>query len=456
MSGCGANQPEPTPSPTESPTQTESTPTPTETPTDTKQPTETPTETETETPEPLPPEMQPLQNPVENPEKSHDPATEAYYAKAQLTQSYWEQLKSDHEYGTTEEVLVGGPADVTLEELPEQVQSETEKDFTDFFYQDILTEQEIQNIDTVRDLEQTVWDGMHRLTQDAGGMFNNHRTRLMKEVIQQSARYTDVDGMVENLGALNNPERDNTEATGPLLLSSMNLPSRDAYHTLFCELDGEDPDIMIGDHVVTGGTEPHFKRYPSDRISNDYTNRWTSADVGTVAGLFPEKFDPSEDAAQLRQSEFATGILYGSGMGLENGNGVLYLNDEEVGEKDDLEGADELRGAFLIQPDDPRSAVMYDSFLDNHSGGWVTSTEDIQQGYDFPGNYSRKAASVITGINERVHQDYQNGNLEDRDGGRGLDYTFSVNENGLQSVTQTNLTKEDFEELAVEDGEPHP
>lgn len=449
VSGCGGNQS--SSSPTQTPTKTA---TPTDTPTDspTDSPTDTPTETETETetPEPVPERMQPVLNPVEDPDVDHDPADEAYF-NARLTQEQFRSAVENNTVRENQDVITDrelGYKDWLSGEV-RPVRSSTERDITDVFYEEVLTEEEINNINSSRGLIQTVWNGAHRVTNLLESRRNDFRTSLMREFIEQSGRYIDRDLMPRNLGALNDPERDNEEAQGITMTSSPNVPTAEmpgnvGYQTVFFDL-GEDGEIYLGDHLVTervgqeglGSYDPHLRVYNGDhingdRLSKDFSNRSTGLDLGytlAVAGG-----DISEEGAESAQSAAASGLLYGGNKGRHQTSNTLALAGEESNEN------------FLLQPDDPRSRLIFDTYLDGHTGDKMLDSEEYQEGLDLDGNRARRAFTVLAALNTKVYEDRKNNNLT-QDGKYDSNcYKFTVNENGVTEVWQVpGLSSKDYE-----------
>ncbi len=395
--------------------------------------------------------MQPVLNPVEDPDVDHDPADEAYF-NARLAQEHFRSVVEKTTIPENEEIITD--KELAYKESGEvrPVRSSTERDITDVFWQEVVTEEELNNIDSTRSLIQTVWNGAHRVTNSLQAEYNDARTLLMREFAEQAERYTDRDPMPRNLGALNDPERDNEEAQGITMTSSPNVPTARlagnvSYQTVIFELE-EDGEIYLGDHVVTGGWEPHLRIYNGDsvngdRLCKDSSNRSTGLDLGNLVS--GNGSDISEEVAEEIQSSMASGLLYGGSKGRHQASNARAGTDEEFDEN------------FLVQPDDPRSGLIFDTYLDGHTGDKPFG--DKQEGLDLGGNRARRAFTVLAALNTKVYQDGKNNNLT-QDGKYDSNcYKFTVNENGVTDVWQVpDLTSKDFEkfQLNVEEAEIVP
>jgi hypothetical protein len=393
--------------------------------------------------------MQPVLNPAEDPDVDHDPADEAYF-DARLDQQLFEQAIENTDIITGGEIMYKNGLYGDLK----PVRSSEERDITDAFYQEVLTEEEVNNINSGRDLIQTVWNGVHRVTDSLQGEGSDTQTLLMREFAEQAGRYTDLDPMPRNLGALNDPERDNEEAQGITMTSSPNVPTpqlagKVPYQTVIFELE-EDGEILLGDHLVTGGWDPHLRIYNGDhingdRLSKDFSNRSTGLDVGNL--LAGNGSDISEQIAEELQSGMASGLLYGGNKGRHQASNARLAADEESYEN------------FLVQPEDTRSGLIFDTYLDGHTGDKALVNGEKQEGLDLGGNRARRAFAVIAGINTKVHQDGKN-NKYTQDGKYDSNcYKFTVNESGVTEVWQVpDLTSKDFEkfQLNAEEAETVP
>jgi|GEM_PF-5811410 hypothetical protein len=275
---------------------------------------------------------------------------------------------------------------------------------------------------------------------------------MMKELVQQLPRYIDgVDdymGMARNLGALNDPERNNEEAEGVVMTASPNVPGgrspgTTSYQTFMFELSGREPGILMGDHLRSGPSEPHLKVYNGDRINGDriaieYTNRSTGIDVASemiFGGKAPFEY---ADEGKSVHSHMASGILYGSNAGLEqisNVHGIFGNN-------------------FEVQPADARSGLRFDTHLDGHIGDKTFDRKEgarnPQEGLDLEGNRSRRALAPIVAVNTQAYRDKLDGDLVE-DQYDSTCYKFKINDDGTAEAWRVDeLTGEDLLEIQID------
>jgi hypothetical protein len=216
-----------------------------------------------------------------------EPETRLYHERTRPTEEEYTEWQTP-ESRTNDSTLFRDHVQEDLNDRNIPLRSEEGFDLTDYAVQ---REGLFEGATDRESLYRNIWQTTLELTADGDATKGVMDTKLFYEFLQQAPRYTDFSEeeiTVSNLGALLDPDRDNSQASGPLAQVAVNHRNTRDTFMLFelGEAGGETGEILVGDRSrqvgksEERGGEEKLETYTETIFSGERSNAYLGIDPG--------------------------------------------------------------------------------------------------------------------------------------------------------------------------------